>query len=601
MRGRVPVTVITGFLGAGKTTLLRYVLKQQHGMRIAVVQNEFSEEMGIESPTFLDSDGSLVRDIYELPNGCICCSAKDDFVGSIDRLLEGQYNFEYILVETTGVADPQPLIASFWVDGELDSRVRLDGVITVVDCKHFLACVQCSPKELSKDPELSALITAMDNSAPSHRSPSSYDHLSTELYKQIAYADVVLLNKVDTLGSSSFGTDSHERLLRFPVELTSSSPPSPSQSGSPPPGSGSASSGSASSGSASSGSSTTLLGTAPPPVGALGDIYAAVRAVNSAARVYATNRSAVDLQLLLNLRAYERVEELLGHEKKDEKEEERSSVDEQHSCPHTVRSGGKVSSHVVAVECQLPSDWRRRRNRRRLRCPVSGGGGEEEEVVRMLSLQKVYEVLGKLLWDSQELCCTYRCKGLFAAVDDYNSTDEWTEWGLFTLQGIAEVFEIEPLLHTNTTNTITTTTTATNTTATNTNTTNITDTTTTTTTTTTATNTTATNPNTTNTNTTDTTTTTATNTPATNTTATNTTNTNKLPSSIAASSSSENSSAVGGWVTSHDCLVAWQEEEDVGCETVRSLFRCKFLFIGRNLNAVELSRQLSGCVQEWTI
>ena len=182
--GKIPVTVLTGFLGAGKTTLIRYILSSpDHGYRIAVVQNEFSSEMGIEAPTFpqqptdqqagtatgtdgnsdtmttaaqsfpsgpktatlIDgSSGEAFNDLWELPNGCICCSAKDDFIAAIDALVASQENsttgkkFDYIIVESTGVADPEALLQTFWVDEGLDSSIYLDGVVAVVDTPRIL-------------------------------------------------------------------------------------------------------------------------------------------------------------------------------------------------------------------------------------------------------------------------------------------------------------------------------------------------------------------------------------------------------------------------------------------------------------------------------
>eukprot|EP00930_Biecheleria_cincta_P009068 TRINITY_DN110708_c0_g1_i1.p1 TRINITY_DN110708_c0_g1~~TRINITY_DN110708_c0_g1_i1.p1 ORF type:complete len:462 (+),score=99.57 TRINITY_DN110708_c0_g1_i1:42-1388(+) len=170
---RTPLTVLTGALGAGKTTLLRYILEKPHGYRIAVIQNEFSEEMGMEAPLFTDSKGETIQDVYELPNGCLCCSGKDNMVGMLDVLLEQRDRFDYVLVEATGVADPEAICEVFWVDEGLGSRVYLDGVVTLVDSKNALSSLG---KEAGSADGLG---------------------LEAEATKQVACADVLILNKTD--------------------------------------------------------------------------------------------------------------------------------------------------------------------------------------------------------------------------------------------------------------------------------------------------------------------------------------------------------------------------------------------------------------------
>jgi len=177
-RPKTPVTVLSGVLGAGKTTLLKRILEEHHGYRIAVIQNEFSTEMGIEAPLITDASGETFKDIYELPNGCLCCSAKDGLLNMLDRLLEERQRFDYVLVEATGTADPERICEIFWVDEGLGSRVYLDGVITLVDGRNVLSALDGAAAEGSGgDAEGLGLMA--------------------EAIKQVACADVLILNKID--------------------------------------------------------------------------------------------------------------------------------------------------------------------------------------------------------------------------------------------------------------------------------------------------------------------------------------------------------------------------------------------------------------------
>lgn len=135
---KIPVKIVTGFLGAGKTTLLQRLVRECEGLRIAVIQNEVSEEMGIESAVLTDSSGAIIPDFFELPNGCICCTAKDDMIITLENIVNiGRERIDYIIVETTGIADPCMVAEIFWLDNELGSHIFLDGIVTVVDAMNF--------------------------------------------------------------------------------------------------------------------------------------------------------------------------------------------------------------------------------------------------------------------------------------------------------------------------------------------------------------------------------------------------------------------------------------------------------------------------------
>ncbi|KAM5299424.1 zinc-regulated GTPase metalloprotein activator 1B isoform 7-T7 [Ctenodactylus gundi] len=135
---KIPVTIITGYLGAGKTTLLNYILTEQHSKRIAVILNEFGEGSAVEKSLAVSQGGELYEEWLELGNGCLCCSVKDNGLRAIENLMQKKGKFDYILLETTGLADPGAVASMFWVDAELGSDIYLDGIITVVDSKYGL-------------------------------------------------------------------------------------------------------------------------------------------------------------------------------------------------------------------------------------------------------------------------------------------------------------------------------------------------------------------------------------------------------------------------------------------------------------------------------
>ena len=164
---KVPVTILTGFLGSGKTTLLNRILSEEHGKRIAVIENEYGELV-------INAD----EEIFEMSNGCICCTVRGDLIRVLGNLMKRRDKFDYVLVETTGLADPGPVAQTFFMDDEIREEFTLDGIVTLVDAAHI-------DQQLGRSDE------------------------STE---QIAFADVLVLNKTDLVETD--GLDALEARLR---------------------------------------------------------------------------------------------------------------------------------------------------------------------------------------------------------------------------------------------------------------------------------------------------------------------------------------------------------------------------------------------------
>ncbi len=158
MSDKIPVTVLTGYLGAGKTTLLNRILTEDHGQKFAVIVNEFGE-IGIDNDLVVGAD----EEVFEMNNGCICCSVRGDLIRIIEGLMKRRGKFDAIIVETTGLADPAPVAQTFFVDADVQDQARLDAVVTVADAKWLVARLKDAP----------------------------------EAKNQIAFADVILLNKID--------------------------------------------------------------------------------------------------------------------------------------------------------------------------------------------------------------------------------------------------------------------------------------------------------------------------------------------------------------------------------------------------------------------
>mgnify|MGYP003319766472 CR=1 FL=1 len=127
MDSKVPVTILTGFLGSGKTTLLNRILSESHGLRIAVIENEFGE-IGIDQDMVINAD----EEVFEMNNGCICCTVRGDLIRILSGLMKRADKLDAIIVETTGLADPAPVAQTFFVDQEVADRTKLDAIVTIV-------------------------------------------------------------------------------------------------------------------------------------------------------------------------------------------------------------------------------------------------------------------------------------------------------------------------------------------------------------------------------------------------------------------------------------------------------------------------------------
>ncbi|XP_038056727.1 COBW domain-containing protein 2-like [Patiria miniata] len=218
---KIPVTIITGFLGAGKTTLLNYILTEQHDKKIAVILNEFGEGSAVEKSMSIGQSGELYEEWLELRNGCLCCSVKDNGVKAIENLMLKRGKFDYILLETTGLADPGPIASIFWLDDELGSDIYLDGIVVVVDAKY-------GPQQL-------------DEVKP--------DGVINEAIRQVALADLILLNKTDLVAREE-----------------------------------------------------------------LSDVHRQIRSINSLGKLVETQRAKIDLDMILDLHAYDNTGEKSGLE-----------------------------------------------------------------------------------------------------------------------------------------------------------------------------------------------------------------------------------------------------------------------------------------------
>jgi G3E family GTPase len=287
----VPVTVLTGYLGAGKTTLLNHLLTQPHGRKCAIIINEFGA-ISIDNQLVVGAD----EEIVELNNGCLCCRVRGDLIKSLNDLFQKKKRFDYVLIETTGLADPSPIAHTF-AASDLADKLRLDGIVTVVDARHF-------EKELEQGPEPRA---------------------------QIAFADVVLLNKTDLVSAQD-----------------------------------------------------------------LARIESRIRNMNALAKIHRTEKSAIDVSKLLDIKARELTAplqlpgqriSLTPETKHDDHKHDHSHCDHDHGhCDHEHRDHEPHGQHDESVRSFYI----------------------EEE--RPLELPKLEKWLGELLKESGE--SIYRCKGV---------------------------------------------------------------------------------------------------------------------------------------------------------------------------------------------
>lgn len=176
---KIPVTILTGYLGSGKTTFVNYILKENHGYKFAIIENEFGE-VGIDDGLVLQTN----QEIVEMMNGCICCTVREDLITTIKNLLKTRKGeFDHILIETTGLADPAPVAQTFFIDEEMSNSCRLDSIVTFIDAKF----------------------------TSQHLDEEKPEGVENEAHEQVAFADVLILNKTDLVSKDEL-SDTKKKL-----------------------------------------------------------------------------------------------------------------------------------------------------------------------------------------------------------------------------------------------------------------------------------------------------------------------------------------------------------------------------------------------------
>uniref|UniRef100_A0A3B0N7A7 Cobalamin synthesis protein, putative n=1 Tax=Theileria annulata TaxID=5874 RepID=A0A3B0N7A7_THEAN len=181
---KIPVTIITGFLGTGKTTLIRRICSELSHKRVGVIQNEFSDFMGIEKPILMKTGAT----VYELPNGCLCCSAKSDLVSALDAFLQLSDRIDWIIIESSGTSDPITLTGNLWLDDNLESKLKLDGVVSITDVNTLNLFLSYKSPPSKENPSL-------NDESP--KGKGEYSELFETFSKQLSVGDLIVVNKTD--------------------------------------------------------------------------------------------------------------------------------------------------------------------------------------------------------------------------------------------------------------------------------------------------------------------------------------------------------------------------------------------------------------------
>lgn len=230
---KIPITIITGYLGSGKLTLLQHI-SQVSNKRLAIILNEFGDSSAIEKSVTIQNQSEAVQEWLDLGNGCLCCTVKDNGVLAIEELVRKSKNkIDYILLETTGIADPAPIAKMFWIDDGLASNVYIDGVVTVVDAKNIVTCLEDVGGHWHKEHQHMKMDQALNKEDITNEElqeeKTRLEEGLTTAHLQLALADTVLINKVDLLGedeSLKAGLDHIESKIRdinsvTPIHTTS--------------------------------------------------------------------------------------------------------------------------------------------------------------------------------------------------------------------------------------------------------------------------------------------------------------------------------------------------------------------------------------------